>query len=184
MERTSCEQASKLRWISETERSQAKKDRGDGELIRRWRCAGDGVVLLQRGNKCEPVHSVVAALMTTQQQQPKGERGKGSMFANWWGWLVVTWSAKGHALPTPPLLRTLSRTSNALSFTRAPQPPRTTSRGKGLLLLLLLRLLQSPPHTLLLRTSHPRLLFPRSPTFPRALVRLPKHHRKTEENLP
>lgn len=183
MERTSCEQASKLRWISETERSQAKKDRGDGELIRRWRCAGDGIVLLQRGNKCEPVHSVVAALMTTQQQQPKGERGKGSMFANWWGWLVVTWSAKGHALPTPPLLRTLSRTSNALSFTRAPQPPRTTSRGKGLLLLLL-RLLQSPPHTLLLRTSHPRLLFPRSPTCPRALVLLPKHHRKTEENLP
>jgi hypothetical protein len=110
--------------------------------------------------------------MTTQQQQPKGERGKRSMFANWWGWLVVTWSAKGHALPTPPLLRTLSRTSNALSFTRAPQPPRTTSRGKGLLLLLLLRLLQSPPHTLLLRTSHPRLLFPRSPTFPRTLVRL------------
>ncbi len=61
--------------------SQAKKDRGDGELIRRWRCAGDGVVLLQRGNKCEPVHSVVAALMTTQQQQqqqqPKGGEREG-----------------------------------------------------------------------------------------------------------
>lgn len=47
MERTICEQASKRRWISETERSQAKKDRGDGELIRRWPCAGDGVVLLR-----------------------------------------------------------------------------------------------------------------------------------------